>query len=197
MRFKKSNILKIGFPQDIQLKLLIVFFLHHKYKKRINKYIKKSPLNKTEGYKYSGLFFLLLPDIIAHITGQNFETYLYNKIYKPANINRLRYNPLAYFPREQIVPSEYDSLFRRQLVHGNVHDGSSRHVEWYFLQRGIIWQRRRLGKLFQLYLDHGIYQGEQIIDSIAIAEFTRCQFCENGNRRGLGFDKPLMEYIPG
>ncbi|MCB0659022.1 MAG: serine hydrolase, partial [Saprospiraceae bacterium] len=27
-------------------------------------------------------------------------------------------------------------------------------------------------------------------------EFTRCQYCEEGNRRGLGFDKPLIEYNP-
>ena len=26
--------------------------------------------------------------------------------------------------------------------------------------------------------------------------FTACQYCEEGNHRGLGFDKPLIEYDP-
>jgi CubicO group peptidase (beta-lactamase class C family) len=41
-----------------------------------------------------------------------------------------------------------------------------------------------------MYLNHGEYGGETIIKKSTLAEFTRCQFCKEGNRRGLGFDKP-------
>ena len=51
-----------------------------------------------------------------------------------------------------------------------------------------------MGKLFQMYLNDGKWNGKQIISKETIREFTRYQFPENDNRRGLGFDKPLLEY---
>lgn len=38
----------------------------------------------------------------------------------------------------------------------------------------------------------GIYGGEQYLSNATMKEFTRVQFPENDNRRGLGFDKPLL-----
>jgi CubicO group peptidase (beta-lactamase class C family) len=41
----------------------------------------------------------------------------------------------------------------------------------------------------------GDYGGEQIISKDILEEYTRVQFPENNNKRGLGFDKPPLNNI--
>jgi len=43
-----------------------------------------------------------------------------------------------------------------------------------------------------MLLNKGIYKGKQYLKDTTVEEFTRVQFQENDNRRGLGFDKPLI-----
>jgi CubicO group peptidase (beta-lactamase class C family) len=47
-------------------------------------------------------------------------------------------------------------------------------------------------KLMELYRRMGSYGGEQIIGKDVLEKYTSVQFPENDNRRGLGFDKPLL-----
>lgn len=172
-------------------------YLHKKYKKRMYKYIKKSPLEEIKEYKYSGLFFLLLPDIISDLTGENFETYLYKNIYQPIGANGLTYNPLNKYSLAQIVPTEMDTFFRKKQIHGTVHDEAAAMLEGISCNAGLFGNAEDLFKLFQLYLNNEKYRDEEIIPENAVKEFTRCQFCDSGNRRGLGFDKPPLEYVEG
>ncbi|HET6990626.1 MAG TPA: beta-N-acetylglucosaminidase, partial [Bacteroidia bacterium] len=44
--------------------------------------------------------------------------------------------------------------------------------------------------MMQLYLNGGTYGGYRYFDSATVNEFTTCQYPQNGNRRGIGFDKP-------
>ena len=37
-------------------------------------------------------------------------------------LSRITYNPLAKFNKDEVVPTEQDNLFRKQLIHGYVHD---------------------------------------------------------------------------
>jgi CubicO group peptidase (beta-lactamase class C family) len=45
----------------------------------------------------------------------------------------------------------------------------------------------------QMYLQNGEYAGEQYLSKEVVKEFTKCQFPNNDNRRGAGFDKPVLE----
>jgi len=45
-----------------------------------------------------------------------------------------------------------------------------------------------------MLLNGGVYNGVQLLRPETIKMFTSYQFPENNNRRGLGFDKPLLEY---
>jgi CubicO group peptidase (beta-lactamase class C family) len=47
-----------------------------------------------------------------------------------------------------------------------------------------------LMKLMELYRRMGNYGGEQLIERSVMEEYTKYQFPELKNRRGLGFDKP-------
>jgi CubicO group peptidase (beta-lactamase class C family) len=56
---------------------------------------------------------------------------------------------------------------------------------------GLFGTAEDLGVLMQLYANFGALGGIRLLDSATVREFARVQFPENGNRRGLGFDKPL------
>ena len=44
-----------------------------------------------------------------------------------------------------------------------------------------------------MYMQEGSYGGDQFIPQSSLKEFAECQYCDEGNRRGLGFDKPVLE----
>ena len=58
---------------------------------------------------------------------------------------------------------------------------------------GLFGTTNDLAKIMQMYLQHGNYGGQQFLDSTSMAEFTRVQYTQNGNRRALGFDKPFPD----
>ncbi len=176
------------------IKITDQLYLHRKYKKKIYKGIKKSKLREEEGYKYSGLSFLLYPDLVKEKTGLPFDTFLYKTFYQPIGAERLVFTPTKYFPLSEIVPTEIDTFFRNQLVHGTVHDENAAMLEGISSNAGLFGNAQDLGKLLQLFLNKGTYAGQRYLKASTVEEFTRCQFCEDGNRRGLGFDKPLIEY---
>jgi CubicO group peptidase (beta-lactamase class C family) len=49
----------------------------------------------------------------------------------------------------------------------------------------------------QMYLQKGEYAGERYLSENVINEFTKCQYCNDDNRRGAGFDKPALENQDG
>jgi CubicO group peptidase (beta-lactamase class C family) len=81
-------------------------------------------------------------------------------------------------------------------IHGMVHDEGAAMMGGVSSTAGLFGTAHDLAKLMQMYLNGGIYGGQRIIEERSLKEFTRCQYCEEGNRRGLGFDKPLIEYEP-
>lgn len=171
-------------------------FLFKKYKKQIFKGIRDLPLNEKTGYVYSDLSFILYPAVVEKLTGEPLEEYLKKTFYRPIGAYTLTYNPLKSFPAERLVPTEQDTFFRKKQVHGTVHDETAAMLGGVSGHAGLFGSAEDLAKLVQLYLNGGEYGGQRFISEAAVREFTRCQFCETGNRRGLGFDKPLIEYDP-
>ncbi len=169
-------------------------YLHKRYKGVMTKAIKKSRLKDDVAYLYSGLIFILMPDMIENIVRQPFEDYLYKTIFNPISAFSLRYNPLRFTPLDSIVPTEYDSLWRKKLVHGMVHDEAAAMLGGVSCNAGLFGNAEDLSSLFQLYLNKGSWQGKQLISDQAVEIFTDYQYIDN--RRGLGFDKPMREYDP-
>ncbi|GJM35633.1 MAG: hypothetical protein DHS20C18_46340 [Saprospiraceae bacterium] len=169
-------------------------WLHKDYKEKIDKAIRKSPLNEKAEYVYSGLLFYLLPEMVARLTHEDYEGYLNNHFYHRLGAYTLTYNPLRFYPLDRIVPTERDTFFRMVQIHGHVHDEGAAMMGGVSANAGLFGSANDLAKLAQMYLNMGEYGGERYIEEATLREFTRCQYCELGNRRGLGFDKPLIEY---
>jgi len=113
--------------------------------------------------------------------------------YQPLGLEFIGYHPLTKIDPNEIVPTEYDSLFRKQLVHGHVHDEAAAMLGT-SCNAGIFSNAEDLCRLFMMYENYGKHNALSIIDSAAVREFTRYQYESEMNRRGLGFDKPLLDY---
>ncbi len=167
---------------------------------RIYKEIGASPLNDKPGYVYSDLSFLLYPELVRARTGLPLEDFLRREVYGPLGAATLGFRPARRFPLARLVPTEYDSTFRRQLLHGTVHDEGAALLGGFSGHAGLFGNANDVAKLVQTYAWGGRYGGQQIFDKALLDEWTRCQFCPD-NRRGLAFDRPAahpaLNFAPG
>lgn len=165
-------------------------FIHKSYKDTIYKKIIDSPINPKNDYKYSDLGYYFFHQIIEDITKEKLDEYVHKNFYAPLGMTTTGYNPRNRFDLNQIVPTEYDMTFRKQLVHGYVHDQGAAMLGGVAGHAGLFSNANDLAKLMQMYLQYGEYGGKRFISREVVDEFIRCQYCENNNRRGAGFDKP-------
>ncbi len=172
-------------------------YLHRRYCHRIYRQIHHSPLNAEKKYVYSDLSFYLYPVIVEKLIGKPFQTYLKETFYGPLGASTLTFSPTRFFPNDRIVPTEFDSLFRKTQIHGTVHDEGAAMLNGLSGHAGLFGTAGDLAKLAQMYLNGGNYGGERFISEATLREFARCQFCESGNRRGIGFDKPMIQPTAG
>jgi beta-glucosidase-like glycosyl hydrolase/CubicO group peptidase (beta-lactamase class C family) len=159
---------------------------------RIRKSIAESALNEKPGYVYSDLSFYLYPQLVQQQSGRSFEQFLSEELYRPLGASTLGLHPQWRFPKARIVPTEYDSLFRRQLLQGTVHDEGAALLGGLSGHAGLFGSANDLAKLVQLYAWEGRYGGQQLLKAETVREYTKCQFCPD-NRRALGFDRPAND----
>jgi CubicO group peptidase (beta-lactamase class C family) len=158
----------------------------------IYRIISDSPLLPKKEYRYSDIGFYLLKEIIERLTQKKFDAYLEDQFYKPLGLQTMCFNPLLRFDSASIIPTEVDSLFRHQLVHGKVHDQGAWLLGGIAGHAGLFSNALDLAILFEMLLDGGNYGGKRYLSSHVIKEYTRAPYSEIGNRRGLGFDKPPL-----
>ena len=187
----KRRFIRNSASENFSIQVADRIYLKSDYRKKIYKEIRKSDLGEKK-YVYSGLSFLLYPEIIEDLSGESYEDFLNKRIYQPLGAWDLGFNPYRFYPLSRIAPSEVDTLFRHQLVHGYVHDEAAAVLGGFSGNAGLFSTANDLLKLFEMYRRMGYYGGEQLIDEEIIKQYTRYQFPENDNRRGLGFDKPSL-----
>jgi beta-N-acetylhexosaminidase len=167
-------------------------WLFRNYKKEIFKQIKKTELEKEQKYLYSGLAFYLFPSIIEKLSKEDFTSYLDNNFYDKLGASTLTYKPNREYELNRIVPTENDFFFRKSPIHGTVHDEGAIMMNGISGNAGLFSNANDIAKLMQMYLNKGTYGGVKYITEATLEEFTKYQFPENDNRRGLGFDKPEL-----
>ena len=166
-------------------------FLHRRYERTLFRQIRDSPVNPRQGYVYSDLSYYLYPKVIQRLTGQTWEEFLKTNFYEPLGAGTLTYNARRYFPLARIVPTEYDSLFRKALIHGRVHDEGAAMLDGISGHAGLFGTANDLAKLMQMYLNYGTYGGKRYIGETTLKQWTAYPFpVEVNSRRGIGFDKP-------
>ena len=82
----------------------------------------KSPLYSRGKYVYSDLSMNYIKEVIEDVSGKRLDKYLTSEFYQPLGMKRTSFNPREHFNPDQIVPTENDTLFRKTLLLGYVHD---------------------------------------------------------------------------
>ncbi|HEX2935635.1 MAG TPA: glycoside hydrolase family 3 N-terminal domain-containing protein [Bacteroidales bacterium] len=167
-------------------------YLSNSYVDSIFLTIDNSPLLKEKQYKYSDLGFIYLYKLIELKTKTALNEYDDKNFYQKLGAETMGYLPLNRFDRDRIIPTEYDQFFRKQLIHGYVHDPAAAMLGGVSGHAGVFSNANDLAKLMQMYLNKGSFGGEKFFDKETLEYFTSCPFCEEHNRRGIGFDKPEM-----
>lgn len=190
----KRSVYRKDSTEKYSIKLTDTLWLRTDYKKKIYKMIRKSDVDPDQGYLYSGLSFYLWPEIVSNLSGEDFEKYLDKNFYEPLGSNSLGYNPLNDGTNlNDIVPTEIDTFFRQTPLHGVVHDEGAALMGGVSSNAGLFSNTIDLAKIIQMYLNRGVYGGERFISENTIEKFILCHYCNEGNRRGLAFDKPVLE----
>lgn len=190
--FKDSSISNTRSPL-YSLKIGDRLFINPTWKDSIYSIIASSPFTKRKEPTYSDLGFILIADIIKNITNESIDEYTNKEFYSKIGASSICYNPLRYFPKEDIAPTEYDEVFRKQLIHGHVHDPAAAMLGGISGHAGLFSNAHDLAKLFQMLLNKGTYGSDVFISPKTVDLFTACQFCNTGNRKGLGFDKAEVD----
>ncbi len=167
-------------------------YILRSYADSIYKAIIDSPLRASRDYKYSDLGFYLLKRVVERISGKPFDQYLSESFYKPLGTRSIGFHPSERFSQTQIIPSERDSMFRMQVLQGDVNDSGAAMLGGISGHAGLFSNSLDLAVILQMLIQDGQYGGRQYLQPGTVKEFTRVQFPQNGNRRGLGFDKPLL-----
>jgi len=165
-------------------------FLFKNYKRKIMRRIRRTKMGDVGTYNYSGLWFFLLPELTQKLSGLSFEAFLKKHFYNPLKLERFSFNPSKEFSKNEIVPTEIDSLFRKGLVQGWVHDEAAALMGGVSGNAGLFANAASISPLLQLFLNEGEIDGRRLLKAETIALFTQKAYPESENRRGLGFDKP-------
>ena len=167
-------------------------YIKEQFRKKVYREISKSNISDEKIYKYSGLTFLLYPQIIKNLTGIPYSQYLMKHFYDPLGNSTMGFKPKTKNYSNAVVPTEIDTLFRHAITKGWVHDENAALLGGISGNAGLFATAEDLARLMQLYMNYGTYGGKRYLEEDTVKEFIKVQYPENENRRGLGFDKPLL-----
>lgn len=167
-------------------------FINNNYRDTIFDQIFRSERITNASYRYSDLGFIIMAEMIEGLTNKRIDEFADSILYRPLGLSSMTYRPLLKFSKEQIVPSENDTKWRRQYIHGHVHDPTAAMLGGVSGHAGLFSNANDLATLMYVFLNEGSYGGKQYFDKKTIKEFTRLQYFFSENRRGLGFDKPSL-----
>lgn len=188
----KKGIFAVAPSEEYPYEVTKHLFIHKNYRDTIYEAINQSELLPKKEYRYSGVTFYLYPKMIEELTGTYYETYLKEMFYEPLGAYTLTYNAHKYFELARIIPTENDNFFRMSLMQGWVHDEGASMMGGVSGNAGLFGSANDLAKLMQMYMEMGKYGGKRYISEATLKEFTAYQYENAGNRRGLGFDKPVL-----
>jgi beta-glucosidase-like glycosyl hydrolase/CubicO group peptidase (beta-lactamase class C family) len=167
-------------------------YMRNDYHDTIMKMIVDSKLSLKKEYRYSDFTFIILKEYLETITGKTLDELSAGNFYNSLGMNNTKYNPLNKFEKSKIPPTEIDNYFRHQKIQGYVHDMEAAMEGGVGGHAGIFSNSMDVAKMMQLFLQKGNYGNVSYFSSKTFDDFNTCYFCKEGNRRGLGFDKPQL-----
>ncbi|WP_343562900.1 serine hydrolase domain-containing protein [Sphingobacterium sp.] len=172
------------------------YILNHYYRDVMWPEMLKSPVKQTGNYVYSDISMYVMKEVAEHQTAVPMQDYVQENFYRPLGMTHAGYVPRERFAKDQIVPTEQDTSFRKTLLEGYVHDQGAAMAGGIAGHAGLFATANDLAIYGQLLLNRGEYGGERYFKTETIDQFTSKQSATS--RRGLGFDRwdpnPKNEY---
>jgi len=146
-----------------------------------------SPIKTRGSYVYSDISMYVMQDIVEHISEMPEDQYVQQNFYVPLGMQTAGFLPRNRFPKDRIIPTEDDKVFRKTLLEGYVHDQGAALKGGVAGHAGLFGTANDLAIYYQMLLNKGTYGGEQYFTPQTVEMFTSKQ--SNVSRRGLGFDR--------
>jgi len=175
-------------PADYRIPVASKLWMRCDYVDSVWNVILASPLENKGRMVYSDLDYYFLEAVVENITGQKLDRYAADTFWHPMGLHNIGYNPLGWAPLSRIAPTEYDNIFRGQLVQGYVHDPGAALFGGVAGHAGVFATAQDVAAIFQMLLDGGHYNGKRFFKKETVDLFTA--YGSKISRRGLGFDKP-------
>jgi beta-N-acetylhexosaminidase len=147
-----------------------------------------SDVEAKRKYIYSDNDFIFMGKIVEAITGMTLDQYVKKTFYDPLYMSTTGFKPRNSFPLDRIAPTENETIFRKQLIRGDVHDPGSAMFGGVAGHAGLFSDAYDLAVLEQMLLNGGEIDGKRFLKKETIDYFTA--YHSDISRRGLGFDKP-------
>lgn len=179
--------------KKFSIKVAENLYLNNSYKDSIYKFIRDSEQRLKAGYKYSDLGYYLFKEALEKKYKSSLDDLVQEQFYKPLGANRMTYLPLNKLDKSSIVPSEKDTYYRNQLLHGYVHDMGAAMLGGVGGHAGLFANANDVAKMMQLYLQKGYYGGKRYFKKETFDKFNKRYYSDQKVRRGLGFDKPQLD----
>lgn len=138
---------------------------------------------------YSDFDFILLGKIIERISGVTLAKYVDSVFFKPLGMSSTIYNPESSIWKN-IAPTEYDSIYRKRLIQGEVHDENAFALGGVSGHAGLFSTASDLAIFMQMIMNGGSYSGRQYLKPETIKLFTTKQGKKSS--RALGWDTKTM-----
>ena len=143
------------------------------------------------GYIYSDLGADVLGMIVEEISGQRLDVFLANRVFGPLGMNDTFYRP-ADSVKYRVAPTEVNPP-RGYPLKGEVHDENAYALGGIAGHAGLFSTAADLSIFAQMMLNHGSYDGVQIVSDSTVALFTR----RTAGHRALGWDTADGDYGAG
>lgn len=168
------------------------FYIRNDIRDSIINIIHESDLQRKLEYRYSDLPYYLLKRYLENRYNASLATIVEDHFYTSLGATNTTYLPLNKFPKEKIVPTENDKTWRKQLLHGYVHDEGAALLGGIGGHAGLFSNANDVAKMMQMYLNGGAYGGKTYFERETFDKFNTCYYCQADVRRGIGFDKPQL-----
>ena len=167
-------------------------WLNKGFKDRILRTIAACPL-EGKRYVYSDLGFILLQQVVEHITGLPMDLYLDKEFYAPMGLQRTLFLPLHRFTKAEIMPTAFNDFLRRQDLCGYVHDETAACLGGVAGNAGLFSTAAEVARIYQMLLNGGELDGKRYLSEATCRLFTTAKSVIS--RRGLGFDRPDVAIV--
>ncbi len=138
-------------------------------------------------FVYSDLGFILLGQMVEHVSGTRLAEYDSANIFTPLGMSATRYLPPAEW-RKRIAPTE-DDPWRQRHLRGEVHDENAARLDGVAGHAGLFSNGLDLVLFARMYLNHGAIGPRRILDSATVSSIATLQDTVV-SRRAIGWETP-------